>query len=70
MESTENQGFGCILVCNMFLKVTVKVSISRFSGLYYSSDGGTSWKNSDATLNTIRFINTAIAAGQNKMIRK
>jgi hypothetical protein len=54
----------------MFLKVTVKVSISRFSGLYYSSDGGTSWKNSDATLNTIRFINTAIAAGQNKMIRK
>jgi hypothetical protein len=43
------------------------------SGIYYSSDSGASWKQlaSDSTLNTIRFIdeNTAIAAGQNKMIR-
>jgi photosystem II stability/assembly factor-like uncharacterized protein len=44
-----------------------------YSGIYYSGDGGVSWKQlaTDSKLNTIRFINatTAIAAGQNKMIR-
>lgn len=43
------------------------------SGLYYSSDGGSNWKqfSKDPSLYTIRFIdgNTAIAAGRNKMIR-
>jgi hypothetical protein len=39
--------------------------------LYYSSDEPRGKTSPDATLNTIRFINnhTAIAAGQNKMIR-
>lgn len=44
-----------------------------YSGIFYSGDGGFSWKQlaTDSKLNTIRFINatTAIAAGQNKMIR-
>ncbi|WP_306350957.1 WD40/YVTN/BNR-like repeat-containing protein [Flavobacterium sp. '19STA2R22 D10 B1'] len=43
------------------------------SGLYYSADGGTSWKqlSTDKELYTIRFQNetTAIAAGKNKIIR-
>lgn len=43
------------------------------SGIYYSSDSGSSWKqlSADSSLYTIRFINdrTAIAAGKNKMIR-
>ncbi len=44
-----------------------------YSGIFYSWDGGLSWKQlaTDSKLNTIRFINstTAVAAGQNKMIR-
>jgi photosystem II stability/assembly factor-like uncharacterized protein len=44
-----------------------------YSGIFYSGDGGISWKQlaTDSKLNTIRFINatTAVAAGQNKMIR-
>jgi photosystem II stability/assembly factor-like uncharacterized protein len=43
------------------------------SGLYYTADGGKSWKqlSKDNSLYTIRFWNdtTAIAAGKNKMIR-
>ncbi|MFV8364247.1 WD40/YVTN/BNR-like repeat-containing protein [Flavobacterium sp. ZT3P35] len=70
----ENQGFGYASCVQYVPKSNGKGLVSvGFSGLYYSSDGGTSWKKlaSDATLNTIRFINnhTAIAAGQNKMIR-
>ena len=70
----ENQGFG-YASCVQYVpgsngKGLVTVG---FSGIYYSSDGGTSWKqfSTDSTLNTIRFIDnhTAIAAGQNKMIR-
>lgn len=70
----ENQGFG-YASCVQYVpgsngKGLVTVG---FSGLYYSSDGGISWKqfSTDSTLNTIRFIDkhTAIAAGQNKMIR-
>lgn len=70
----ENQGFG-YASCVQFVpggggKELVSVG---FSGLYYSADSGQSWKLlfSDSSLNTIRFINrtTAIAAGQQKMIR-
>ncbi|MDI1318035.1 oxidoreductase [Flavobacterium sp.] len=43
------------------------------SGLYYSANGGNSWKqlHTDATLYTIRFLNqnTAIAAGKDKMVK-
>jgi photosystem II stability/assembly factor-like uncharacterized protein len=43
------------------------------SGLFYSNDGGTSWKqlSTDGSLYTIRFLDstTAIAAGKNKLIR-
>ena len=70
----ENQGFGYASCVQFVPKSKGKSIISvGFSGVYYSSDAGQSWKqlSSDATLNTIRFINetTAIAAGQNKMIR-
>lgn len=70
----EKQGFG-YASCVQFVpdsggKEIVSVG---FSGVYYSSDSGKSWKelSKDSTLNTIRFINrnTAIAAGQQKMIR-
>jgi hypothetical protein len=41
--------------------------------MYFSSDGGNSWKQmaTEPDLYTIRFINdyTAIAAGKNKMVR-
>ena len=70
----ENQGFGyasCVqYVPNSKGKAIVSVG---FSGVYYSNNGGQTWKqlSTDATLHTIRFINetTAVAAGQNKMIR-
>ncbi|MEY2922488.1 MAG: hypothetical protein RL108_1114, partial [Bacteroidota bacterium] len=43
------------------------------SGIYYSNDGGISWKqwSTDSGLYTIRLLNdyTAIAAGKNKVIR-
>jgi len=43
------------------------------SGLYYSADGGNSWKQllSDKTLYTIRFVDekTAFAAGKDKIIQ-
>ncbi len=70
----ENEGFG-YASCVQYVpgsKGKGLVTVG-FSGICYSSDGGASWKqlSTDATLNTIRFINknTAIAAGQNKMIR-
>ena len=70
----ENQGFGyasCVqYVPNSRGRSLVSVGAS---GIYYSYDGGNSWKqlSTDATLFTIRFIDkqTAIAAGKNKMIR-
>lgn len=70
----QNQGFGytsCVqYVPNTYGKGLVTVGAS---GLYYSSDGGNSWKQllTDPNLYTIRFIdnNTAVAAGRNKMIR-
>jgi hypothetical protein len=70
----ENQGFGyasCVqYVPGRHGKSLVSVGIS---GLYYSSNGGTSWRQlaTDSSLFTIRFIdnNTAIAAGKNKMVR-
>ncbi len=70
----ENQGFG-YASCVQYVPASNGKGIVTvgFSGLYYSPDGGNSWKQlaTDSTLNTIRFINnhTAIAAGQNKMIR-
>ncbi|MFV8354645.1 WD40/YVTN/BNR-like repeat-containing protein [Flavobacterium sp. XS1P32] len=70
----ENQGFGYASCVQYVPKSNGKGLVSvGFSGLYYSSDGGISWKQlaSDSTLHTIRFLDnhTAIAAGQNKMIR-
>lgn len=70
----ENMAFGyasCVqYVPNSKGKGIVTVG---YSGIFYSGDGGVSWKQlaTDSKLNTIRFINatTAIAAGQNKMIR-
>jgi photosystem II stability/assembly factor-like uncharacterized protein len=71
---SENKGFGyasCVqYVPNSNGKQLVTVGSS---GLYYSSDSGESWTqfSSDSSLYTIRFLDnqTAIAAGQNKMIR-
>jgi photosystem II stability/assembly factor-like uncharacterized protein len=70
----ENQGFGYASCVQYVPKSNGKGLVTvGTSGIYYSSDSGTSWKqlSSDSTLNTIRFLDekTAIAAGQNKMIR-
>lgn len=70
----ENTGFGyasCIqFVPNSNGKELVCVGTS---GLYYSNDKGTTWKqlSQDSSLYTIRFIdqNNAIAAGKDKIIR-
>ena len=70
----ENSGFGyasCVqYVPNSSGKGLVTVGAS---GLFYSSDGGFSWKQlaKDTSLYTLRFINehTAVAAGKNKMVR-
>jgi photosystem II stability/assembly factor-like uncharacterized protein len=70
----QNQGFGyasCVqYVPNSNGKGLVTVGAS---GLFYSNDGGTSWKqlSTDGSLYTIRFLDstTAIAAGKNKLIR-
>ncbi|TDD77403.1 WD40/YVTN/BNR-like repeat-containing protein [Flavobacterium caseinilyticum] len=72
--TAENQGFGYASCVQYVPKSNAKELVTvGFSGIYYSSDSGVSWKqlSTDSTLNTIRFIdeNTAIAAGQNKMIR-
>ena len=70
----QNQGFGyasCVqYVPNSNGKGLVTVGAS---GLFYSNDGGTSWKqlSNDGSLYTIQFLDltTAIAAGKNKLIR-
>ena len=72
--TAENQGFGYASCVQYVPKSNGKELVTvGFSGIYYSSDNGVSWKqlSTDSTLNTIRFTdeNTAIAAGQNKMIR-
>ena len=70
----ENHGFG-YASCVQYVRNSKGKSIVSvgFSGVYYSSNAGETWKqlSSDSTLHTIRFINetTAVAAGQNKMIR-
>lgn len=70
----ENQAFGYTSCVQYVPESSGRGLVTvGFSGLYYSSDGGNSWKQlaTDSSLNTIRFIDkkTAIAAGQNKMIR-
>jgi photosystem II stability/assembly factor-like uncharacterized protein len=70
----ENQGFGYASCVQYVPESNGKGLVTvGFSGIYYSSDSGNSWKqlSTDSSLNTIRFIDnhTAIAAGQNKMIR-
>ena len=70
----ENQAFGyasCVqYVPNSKGRSLVTVGLT---GIYYSNNSGNSWVklSDDSSLNTIRFIdeNTAIAAGQRKMIR-
>lgn len=70
----ENSGFGYASCVQFVPKSKGKQLVSvGTSGLYYSSDGGNSWKQflEDKTLYTIRFLdeNTAIAAGKDKIIR-
>jgi len=70
----ENSGFGYASCVQFVPKSKGKQLVSvGTSGLYYSSDGGNSWKQflADKTLYTIRFLdeNTAIAAGKDKIIR-
>lgn len=70
----ENQAFGYASCVQYVPESNGKGLVTvGFSGIFYSSDKGASWKqlSMDTTLNTIRFIDnhTAIAAGQNKMIR-
>ena len=70
----QNQGFGyasCVqYIPNSHGKELISVGAS---GIYYSEDGGSSWKqwSTDSSLYTIRLLNdnTAIAAGKNKVIR-
>jgi photosystem II stability/assembly factor-like uncharacterized protein len=70
----ENSGFGYASCIQFVPKSNGKQLVSvGLSGLYYSANGGNSWKQllSDKTLFTIRFIdeNTAFAAGKDKIIR-
>ncbi|OAB29061.1 hypothetical protein SAMN05444395_102174 [Flavobacterium fryxellicola] len=70
----ENQGFGYASCVQYVPKSKGKSLVAvGTSGIYYSSDSGNSWTqlSTDSSLNTIRFLDekTAIAAGQNKMIR-
>lgn len=70
----ENQAFG-YASCVQYIPGSngEELVTVGFSGIYYSADGGSSWKQlaTDPTLHTIRFIDghTAIAAGQNKIVR-
>jgi photosystem II stability/assembly factor-like uncharacterized protein len=71
---SENQAFG-YASCVQYVPHSNGNSLVSVgaSGLYYSYDGGYSWKQlaADKDLFTIRFVDkrTAIAAGKNKMIR-
>jgi photosystem II stability/assembly factor-like uncharacterized protein len=70
----ENSGFGYASCVQYVPNSSGKglVTVGAF-GLFYSSDGGFSWKQlaKDTSLYTLRFINehTAVAAGKNKMVR-
>ncbi|MFN3753846.1 WD40/YVTN/BNR-like repeat-containing protein [Flavobacterium sp.] len=70
----ENIGFGYASCVQFVPKSNGKgiVSVGP-SGLYYSADGGHSWKqfSDDLTLYTIRFLDedTAIAAGKTKIVK-
>jgi hypothetical protein len=69
-----NEGFGYASCVQYVPKSKGKgIVVVGASGLYYSSNGGSTWKqlSKDSSLFTIRFISetTAIAAGHNKMIR-
>ena len=70
----QNQGFGYASCIQYIPNSHGKGLISAgASGIYYSDDGGSSWKqwSADSSLYTIRLLNgnTAIAAGKNKVIR-
>lgn len=70
----ENKGFGYASCVQFVPKSKGKGIVSvGASGLYYSADGGNSWKqfSTDATLYTIRFLDedTAFAAGKDKIIK-
>jgi photosystem II stability/assembly factor-like uncharacterized protein len=70
----QNQGFGYASCVQYVPKSNGKGLVTvGASGLFYSNDGGTSWKqlSTDGSLYTIRFLDstTAIAAGKNKLIR-
>jgi photosystem II stability/assembly factor-like uncharacterized protein len=70
----ENQGFGYASCVQYFPESDGKSLLSvGSSGIYYSYDGGKSWKqlSDDPNLYTVRFMNnnTAIAAGKNKLIK-
>jgi photosystem II stability/assembly factor-like uncharacterized protein len=70
----ENQGFGYASCVQYFPNSNGKSLISvGASGIYYSHNGGSSWKllAKDTDLYTLRFTdyNTAVAAGRNKMIQ-
>ncbi|WDO12536.1 oxidoreductase [Flavobacterium sp. WW92] len=70
----ENTGFG-YASCVQFVPESggKQIVTVGHSGLYYSSDNGSTWKqfSKDKDLYTIRFIDnhTAIAAGKNKIIK-
>lgn len=69
----DNQGFGYASCVQYVPRSNGKSLVTvGTSGIYYSSNGGEAWEqlSTDTSLNTIRFINenTAVAAGQNKMI--
>lgn len=70
----DKSGFGYASCVQFVPKSKGKQIVSvGTSGLYYSADGGNSWKQflADKTLYTIRFLdsNSAIAAGKDKIIR-
>lgn len=70
----DNSGFGYASCIQFVPKSNGKQLVCvGLSGLYYSANGGNSWKQllADKTLFTIRFVdeNTAFAAGRDKIIR-